>query len=320
MPYPQIYLGATPATLGERRAMRTLALDLRVRLRSQRDLTPIIAIVYLPIEGADIADALIMRPNTLILAKLFTQDQPLDIRHQSWRSYSGMIVQNSEGQTPLAEVSLQRDTLRARLLEAFPRDSALARAAQRMVAAVICAPYLHPDSTIALDIEDHRALRKVLGLDELAGLAVMASSSARLEESALLELTAHLGTRLWHDGNRLLFELAAPRHQLQILAADGNVRSSLPLIEGENTIGRRRTSRPHEHRLTITGDDLISSDHAMLICHEDGRVVLQDISKNGTWMTQPGGPESFVHQSERVVLPGTMLRFGETRARLVAIN
>ena len=317
MPHPHIYIGTTPDTPTQRRAMRTLALDLRVRLRSQRDPAPVLALLHFPIEGAGVADLLIARPNALILAALRTFDGPLEITHQLWRDIRGQAIREGEGQTPLAIVGLQRDTLRARLLEALPAESLTARAAQRLIAAVVCMPLLHADSRIALDIEDHRAQRKILGIDELPGLSIMAAGAVRLTELDILELIEHLGGQLWHDGSRLLFELAPPRHQLQVLNTEQAVRTTLPLIEGENMIGRRRTARPHEHRLTITGDDLVSSDHALLICHEDGRVTLRDTSKNGTWVTLPDGPETFVHATERQLIPGTILRLGDTRMQLM---
>ncbi len=317
MPYPHIYIGTTPDTIDRRRAMRTLALDLRVRLRSQRDPAPVVALLHFPIEGAGIADLLIVRPNALVLAALRTYDGPLDISHHMWRDAHGQLIREADGQTPLAEVGLQRDTLRARLLESLPTDSLTARAAQRLIAAVVCMPILHAESRVALDIEDHRAQRKVLGLDELPGLAIMAAGAARMTELDIQMLIERLGVQLWHDGTRLLFELATARHQLQILNADQAIRTTLPLIEGENIIGRRRTARPHEHRLTISGDDLVSSDHALLNCHEDGRVTLRDTSKNGTWVTLPGGPETFVHATERQLIPGTILRLGDTRMELI---
>jgi FHA domain len=320
MPQPQIYIGTIPDTLLRRRAIRALAQDLRTRLRLQRDPGAILALLHLPISGAGIADLLIARPNALILATIATFDGPIEIRLNAWRDMNGIIIQNSEGQTPLAEIGLQRDTLRARLLEMFDPDSHESGVVQRMLATVICSPNMHADSKIALDIDDHRALRKVLGLDELPGLAVMSASATTLSEPMMHGLIEQLGGRLWHDGNRLLFELAKPMHQLQVLTEHQAIRATLPLIEGENSIGRRRTARSHEHRLSISGDDLISSDHAMIICHEDGRIILRDTSKNGTWVTLPGGPETFTHMSERDLQVGTLLRLGETRLVLEEVS
>jgi FHA domain len=316
MQYPQIYIGTTPETSTRRRALRTLAMDLRARLRPQREPLPTLVLLHVAVEGAGTVDMVVLRPNVLIVGAVRAVDGPLDMRHATWSDLRGAMVRDPEGRTPLAAVGYQRDTLRARLLERAPAGSPESHYLQRAIAAVVCAPALPPESRIALDIEDHRALRKVLGLDELPGLSVMASSGVRLPEASLIELAEQLGGRMWHDGSRLLFELAPARYRLRLLGDERATRTALPLIEGENLLGRRRTARPHEHRLTIAGDDLISSDHAVIICHDDGRVSLRDISKNGTWMTLPDGPETFVHSLERTITPGTILRLGETRMLL----
>ena len=91
--------------------------------------------------------------------------------------------------------------------------------------------------------------------------------------------------RLWHDGERLLFELAPGRFQLRLLPEGDRAEAVLPLIEGENVVGRRKTPRRYERRVTLSGDDLVSSDHARIVCGDDDRVALRDTSKNGTWIT-----------------------------------
>jgi FHA domain len=316
MQYPQIYIGSTPETAARRRALRTLAMDLRARLRPQREPMATLVLLHTPVEGVGTVDLVVLRPNVMIVGAVRAIDGPLDMLHATWSDLRGTLVRDDEGRTPLAAVGYQRDTLRARLLERIDVASAESQYLQRVIAAVICAPALPPESRIALDIEDHRALRKVLGLDELPGLVTMASSGVRVAEVGMAAFVEQLGGRLWHDGTRLLFELAAPRYRLRLLGDERATRTMLPLIEGENLLGRRRTARPHEHRLTIAGDDLVSSDHAIIICHDDGRVTLRDISKNGTWMTLPDGPETFVHTLERTILPGTILRLGDTQMLL----
>lgn len=319
MHYPQIFIGQIPPTAARRRALRSLALDLRVRLRPPREPLATLVLLNFPVEGADLIDLLIARPNMLIVGALRTFDGPIiAAAGDQWLDLHGRSLQH-EGSSPLAYVGNQRDTLRARLAESLPVELGQAQIVKRMIAALICAPSLHAESKITLDVEDHRALRKVLGLDELAGLTAMTSSSTRLAEQTLHALIMEqLGGQLWHDGNRLLFELAPPPYHLRLISAENGQRPALPLIEGENVIGRRRTARPHEHRLTIAGDDRISSDHAAIICGDDQQVLLRDTSKNGTWFTLPNGPESFLGNAERLIVPGTIIRMGETRMQLEA--
>jgi hypothetical protein len=319
MHYPQIFIGQIPPTAAQRRALRALALDLRIRLRPPRDPLPTLILLNIAVEGVDPIDLLVARPNTLIIGALRSFDGPLTAELDGrWIDTHGRSL-HRDGQSPLAAVGNQRDTLRARLVESLPPGIPAAQVITRMIAALICIPTLHPESQIAIDIEDHRALRKVLGLDELAGLAAMTSTATRISEHALHALIAeHLGGQLWHDGTRLLFELAPPPYRLRLIGDEPGQRPVLPLIEGENLIGRRRTARPHEHRLTIAGDDRISSDHAAIICTDDQRVILRDTSKNGTWFTLPNGPEAFLGNTERPIIPGTIIRMGETRMQLEA--
>jgi hypothetical protein len=287
-------------------------------LRPPRDPLPTLVLLNFAVEGVDPIDLLIARPSILIVGALRSFDGPISAESEShWQDAKGRPLQQ-DAHSPLAFVGNQRDTLRARLAESLPTDLPATQIVSRMIAALICVPTLHPESRIVLDVEDHRAQRKVLGLDELAGLTAMTSTTTRLSEQALHALIVeYLGGQLWHDGTRLLFELAPPPYRLRLIGDEPNQRPILPLIEGQNVIGRRRTARPHEHRLTIAGDDRISSDHAEIICLDD-RVILRDTSKNGTWFTLPNGPEAFLGNAERPIIPGTIIRMGETRMQLEA--
>ena len=131
-------------------------------------------------------------------------------------------------------------------------------------------------------------------------------------------LAGHVNGR----GARFVFDLAPARFQIRALAglpgeAGPGARGErvLPLLEGENVLGRRRSAQKYEHRLTLSGDELISADHALLSYGDEDRVTLRDSSKNGTWITPPGGVEERL-RGERTIVPGTLLRVGATRLRL----
>jgi hypothetical protein len=129
--------------------------------------------------------------------------------------------------------------------------------------------------------------------------------------------------RLWHDGTKFLFDLAPARFRLRVLAAPTTQAGTrgeklLQLAEGENVAGRRRAAQKYEHRLALSGDELISADHALLICGDD-HITLRDTSKNGTWITLPGGSEERV-RGERAIFPGTLLRMGQTQMRLERVE
>ncbi|GAB4115281.1 MAG: hypothetical protein Fur005_38540 [Roseiflexaceae bacterium] len=314
--YPQIAIGQIPDQPEQRRALRTLAFDLRLRLRIPTDPQPVVALINTPVQGAGVIDLIIARSNTLIVAALLASDGPIVAEAgREWYDANNQRLDRA-GQHPLHYIGMQRDTLRARLNDVLPTTAPLARGMTRTIAALVVTPHMHPESRIALDFEDHRAFRKVLGLDELTGLMVMSSIGAYIPEQNLYDLIDLVGSQIWHDGNRLLFELAPPPFRLRLLGEGTHPRPVLPLIEGENIIGRRRIAKPHEHRLTISGDDLISSDHAMLIALPDQRLIIRDVSKNGTWLTPPGGEESFLHNAERPLIPGSILRMGETLMRV----
>jgi hypothetical protein len=323
MTYPQIYIGSVPEHGHERRALRGRALDLRVRLRTVRDPSPLLVLLNAALPGVGGSAGMVLaRPQTLIVANIRGWAQPIAVRSgEPWIDMqTGAQIQESCGRTPFQEVAMLRDGLRALALRALAPGSPEARVVERATGAVICMPTLHAESQIQLDVGDHRSRLKVLGMDELTGLASMAGSSLNVSESALHNLMALLGGRLWHDGNRLLFELAPPRYELALVRGEGTARTSMPLLEGENVIGRRRTARPHEYRITLASDDLISSDHALIVCHDDGRVMIRDVSKNGTWIIPPDGPEQHLHGQERALTPGTRLRMGVTELLLDSVS
>jgi len=325
--YPQIYLGRIPAMPAERRALRALALDLRARIQAVRAPEPTTLLLrFAAGEGAaaDI-DLLLLRPQVAIVGAIRAYRGPIVAGPGGPWSYrdSGEPIRELRGRTPTQHVKAQRDAVRERLEDAAGQLLGLARQAQpfeRMVGALICVPATHAESRITLEVSEHRQQIKVLGLDELAQLAAMLQIGAHLSDEAMHGIVTELfAGRLWHDGQRFLFDLAPQRFQLRVLADGARGEKVLPLIEGENVIGRRRAPQQYEHRLTLSGDELISADHALLICGDDDRITLHDTSKNGTWITTPGAKEERVRQ-ELAIVPGTLLRMGVTRARLERLD
>jgi FHA domain len=325
--YPQIYLGHIPAKPAERRALRALALDLRARVQAVRAPEPTTLLLrFAAGEGpaADI-DLLLLRPQAAIVGALRTYRGPIVAGPGGPWSYcdTGEPIRELRGRTPTQHVKAQRDAVRERLDDTAGQLLGLAPQAQpfeRMVGALICVPATHPESRITLEVSEHRQQIKVLGLDELAQLATMLQIGAHLSDEAMQAIVSDLfAGRLWHDGQRFLFDLAPQRFQLRVLADGARGDKVLPLIEGENVIGRRRAPQKYEHRLTLSGDELISADHALLICGDDDRITLRDTSKNGTWITTPGAKEERVRQ-ELAIVPGTLLRMGMTRARLERVG
>lgn len=320
---PQIYLGHIPASLAERRALRALALDLRARIQAVRSPEPTTLLLRFAAGDGAAADVdlLLLRPQAAIVGAIRAYRGPLVAAPGGPWSYrdSGEPVRELRGRSPLQQIKAQRDAVRERLADASAQllgPAADPRTFDRLVGAIIFSPVAHPDSRIALEIGDHRQQIKLLGLDELIGLAGAVRLGAQLSEEAMRAIAADLfGGRLWHDGQRFLFDLAPQRFQLRVLSDGSRPERVLPLLEGENVIGRRRAPQQFEHRLTLAGDELISADHALLTCAEDDRITLRDTSKNGTWVTAPGGKEERVRQ-ERAVVPGSLLRMGITRLRL----
>jgi hypothetical protein len=325
--YPPIYLGATPDTSARRRALRALALELRARIHAARAAEPTTLLLHFRAGdgAAESIDLLLLRPSVAIVGAVRSYAGPIEtLPDGQWRSRdTGEPLHEQRDRTPIQHVRLQRDAVRARLDAAAPEllgVAAEARPFERMVGALIIAPSTHAESHVSLEIGDHRQQLKLLGLDELPALTGMLRLGVQLPEAAVRAIAAEIfAGRLWHDGARFLFDLAAPRFQMRVLGNDARPEKLLTLIEGENVLGRRRSAQQYEHRLTLSGDELISADHALLICGDDDWVTLRDTSKNGTWITPPDGTEERV-RGERAIFPGTLLRMGLTRARIELID
>jgi FHA domain len=330
MVYPQLYIGQIPATAAERRALRARALDLHAALRAARAPAPTCALLNFAAGDAPGAtpatDLLLLRPNAVIVGAIRAFPGPIEVTPEGrWVLLAtGAPIREGRGLTPLQLVGAQRDAVRDRLDQEAAHllgPGGGGRPFERTIGALICVPTAHPESRISLDVDDHRRWLKVLGLDELAGLAAMARTGVWLDEESMRVIAGDLfGGRLWHDGQRLLFELAPGRFQLCLLTEDGQAERILPLAEGENVVGRRRVAQAHEPRVRLDGDDLVSSDHARIICGDDDHVILRDTSKNGTWVAQPGEPEERVHSAEYTIGSGALLRMGMTRMRLERID
>ena len=322
---PQIYLAHIPATPAERRALRARALDLRARFQAPRSADQTVLLLCFEAgEGAAAnIDLLLLRPDAAIVGAIRSYRGPVIAGPGGPWSYrdSGEQIRELRGRTPTQHVKAQRDAVRERLEQAASDLPGLdTQALQRLVGALICSPSVHPDTRITLEVGEHRQQIKVLGLDELAGLAAMLHTGAQLSDAAMRAIVSGVfGGRLWHDGQRFLFDLAPQRFQLRLLPDGARAEKVLPLLEGENIVGRRRAPQQHEHRLTLSGDELISADHALIVCGDDDRITLRDTSKNGTWVTPPGATEERVRQ-ERAIVPGTLLRMGITRMRLERVG
>ncbi|MEO7910789.1 MAG: FHA domain-containing protein [Roseiflexaceae bacterium] len=325
--YPQIYLGDIPTTSDRRRAVRALALDIRARIHATRAVEPTTLLLHFRAGESVLPaiDLLLLRLNAAIIGAIRDYHGPIEsLPDGQWRHRdSGELLREERDRTPIQHVKLQRDAVRAQLDAAAPRllgTLADAHPFDRTVGALIIVPSTHAESKVSLEIGDHRQQIKLLGLDELPALAGMLRLGVQLPEPAIQAIVSELfGGQLWHDGAHFLFELATPRFQLHLLGDGARPEKLLPLIEGENLLGRRRSSQHYEHRLTLAGDELISADHALIICGDDDWAALRDISKNGTWITPPGGTEERV-RGERTIFPGTLLRMGMTRALLERVE
>lgn len=325
--YPQIYLGDIPTTSDQRRALRALALEIRARMHATRAAEPTTLLLHFRAGESALPeiDLLLLRPSAAIVGAVRAYHGPIEsLPDGQWRRRdSGELLREKRDRTPIQHVKLQRDAVRMQLDAAAPRllgTAADAHPFDRMAGALIIAPSTHAESRVSLEIGDHRQQIKLLGLDELPALAGMLRQGVQLPEPAIQTIVGDLfGGRLWHDGASFLFDLAVPRFQLRLLADDTRPEKLLPLIEGENLLGRRRSAQHYEHRLTLAGDELVSADHALITCGDDDWAALRDISKNGTWITPPGGTEERV-RGERTIFPGTLLRMGMTRALLERVE
>jgi len=314
--YPLIYVGQTPETPRGRRTLRERALDLHARLRQMDDPAALLLDAP-PAPGEPPLDLLLLRDGLALAGALYDGGEPVDVQADGqWvRRESRERLRGPRGETPLEALRRARDLARARLEALLPDPQP---APWRMAGALIFTPATPPDSRIALDVDDHRQQLKVLGLDELPALAALLRGGPHLDETALRAAMQALGGQLWHDGARLLFELAYAPLRLRLLDEPG--QPAMQLIEGANMIGRRAAPQRYEYRLSIPGDDLMSNDHAVLVCTLDGRAVLRDTSTNGTWVTLPGAVEERIHRADREIRPGTQLRMGMTQLLVEQIS
>ena len=341
MAYPQVYLGQIPGTAAGRIALRERALDLRAALRAgsrgRPELDHTYALLHFAAgapsgepDAASMIELLLLRPNAVLVGVIRAYPGPIEVTPEGrWADLAtGAAIRDEHGHAPLQVVRAQRDAVRAlldqhaeRLLEMATDSEVEAPSFARIAGALICAPATHPESRISLDVNDHRQQIKILGLDELAGLAAMLRTGVCLSEPAMRWIVGELfDGRRWLDGERMLFELAPSRFQLRILGDGARPETVVPLMEGENIAGRRRSAQRYERRITLSGDDLVSSDHARLLCGDGEQVTLRDTSKNGTWVAPPGGTEERLHGAERAITLGAILRMGVTRMRLERIG
>ncbi|KAB8144016.1 FHA domain-containing protein [Chloroflexia bacterium SDU3-3] len=286
---PQIFLAQPPATAQARRTLRAHALELAAQLVRVAE-GPCYAILNIEPAESEPIDMLLLRPRSALVALVRQAEGPLRVQG---------------GHPWLAQARQAR-------ADALAMLGGLAPALGTAVAAVVAAPRIPEGSSIALDVEDHRQRVKLLGFDELAALASMLQAGAQLDEAAMRGAAQALDAQLWHNGERLLFEIGLAPYVLR--RGDG---ATLPLLEGASVVGRRKQAIQHEYRLTIEGDDAVSADHAIIVCAPSGRLLLRDTSTNGTYIRAPGGSEQRIHHAEQAIAPDTIIRLGETELALV---
>lgn len=321
--YPKIYLGRTPASPAERRALRDNALNLHAQLRRPPAPAPLYLVLNYAREGAaaDQADLVVIAPEALFVGAIEPVVGPFDILPDGrWIDRStGHERRDASGLPPVERARRARELALAAIGESAEDDAA--GPADRVVALLVCAPAVDGESRVSLDVDFHRSRIKVAGMDEIAALAAIVRTGARLDEEAMRRIAVEaLGGQLWHDGERPLFEIAAAPYRLRVFRDAGRPGRVLPLLFGENLVGRRRTPLQREHRVTIPGDDLMSNDHAVIDCRGDGRVILHDRSTNGTWVALSDLPEEHLRMGERELVAGAMLRMGSTRMCLEPVE
>jgi hypothetical protein len=313
MAHPQIYLGQIPTTSPARRLLREQALKLAA-LFSRPALEPTALLLHFqPPAATHPADLLVLRPHAALVGVIKDVDGPIvtDAAGQWLAASRGEALRGPEGEPLLDYIKQLREHVMAGL------EQATAQSFVRTVGAFIVAPAVHPETQLVLDIDDHRQHIKVLGLDELPTLAAMAQTGITLDDAALPAFMADVfGAQLWYDGERLLFEISRSALRLRVLRHGDTAQHTWTLLEGANFVGRRQAPHRYEYRVALSGDDLMSNDHALIVVADDGRIVVRDTSTNGTWIALPGEPERRLHRAERPVVPGTTLRMGATRMRL----
>jgi hypothetical protein len=311
----QLFIGKIPRSAADRQAVRERALDILLQLRQANHPAPTVGLLHFDAgAGAGaLTDLLLIRPRALIVGAFWTHSAPVEVAPGApWRDLAtSAALTHASGQSPLEVARAWRDAVVERVRES-PGGLFLSESA-RVIGAVVCVPATHPSSQISLDVDDHRNGLKVLGLDELAGVASMVQSGVELSEAQMRALASDVfGGRLWLDGARSLFELAPPRFALRLLHGE-RAGELVPLPEGQTVVGRRRTPRRYERRVPILGDDLISSDHVVLEYGDEDGLTVRDISKNGTWVAAPGEQEQHLRGGERRLAHGGSLRIGVTQ-------
>lgn len=312
-----LYYGELPASGLARRSLRDQSLELLERLRQTDTTEP--AIIFASCRAAPeqpLVDLILFTSYVVIVGLILPGHQPVDLIDQRWIvRHEGRELVDAQGHTPLEQIRQRRlevDQQLKRLPLTLPvnrEETPLGR----MVAALIFTPTAHRESQIALDVPDHRDLIKLVGFDELAPLAHMVRIGQRLSPEQLVSCAEGLGGTCWGQDQTLQQDPAVAPLQLRVVAGPATHEQYFPLLYGETVIGRRRTPREREYRLTLGGDELMSSDHAILTYHDDGHIVLRDTSTNGSYIVNMDGRDERIRHTERHVTPGTMLRLGATR-------
>ncbi|HMP39558.1 MAG TPA: FHA domain-containing protein [Roseiflexaceae bacterium] len=308
----QLYLGSIPRESAARCLLRERALALAALFDQARMPDPILGLLHLPLAAADDVqpvDLVLLTPAAAMVATIHTHTGPVDMLADGRWMVQGRLFE-LHGGTPLAHVAAQRDQVMRLLQQA-------GLLYEQIIGALVVAPILDPRSNILLDIDDHRRRLKVCGFDEIAGLISMLDGRGAQFSRVALETTLveHLGASLWYERGQLIFELAPARCRLRVVADGGEEVAIMPLYEGATVIGRRRTPQYYERRVVVSGDDLISSDHATIIC-DDAGIRIRDTSKNGTWILGMAGEQEALHDTEREITIGATLRVGRTHMHL----
>ncbi|MGQ9549737.1 MAG: FHA domain-containing protein [Roseiflexus sp.] len=325
---PRIYVGQTPDTTDGRILLRerTLMLAHFVHRSPTEGVCAIAFNVTLGTESPlTRIDLIMMRTTAVIVGALRTCTGPIDaLPGGVWRDRAGgRPILDADGLHPLHRIRVQRDAVQ-RSLNATAMRFGLAstdpRPFKRVIGAIVGVPAIHADSRISLDVDDHRDHLKVCSFEELPGVAALAHSGVVLSvESIHTIITDLFGCRLWYDNEHFLFELAPPQFQLYI-TAPGRAPMRVPLYEGETIVGRRQSAQGTERRITLSDDELVSSDHLHILCTDDpAGVTMRDTSKNGVWITLPDGYIEHIRHAERTVPVGARLRLGMTDIMLERI-
>ncbi len=318
---PRIYVGQTPDTTSERILLRERALMLANVIRHSPT-EGVCVVAFNVTVGTEpplaMIDLITMRTTAVIVGALRTFAGPIDAPPGGvWRDrVSGEPLLEEDGSHPLHRIRVQRDAVQRSLNAAAVRlglNPADPHPFRRVIGAIVGVPALPADSRISLDVDDHRDHLKVCSFEELPGVAALAHSGVVLSTESIHTILADLfDCRLWYDDGRLLFELVPPRFQLCI-TAPGRAPVMAPLYEGETVVGRRQSAQGTERRITLSNDELVSSDHLHIVCHADpASVIIRDTSKNGVWITPPDGPIEHIRHAERTIPIGTRLRLGMT--------